>query len=336
MLYEKLGFQKNQMLKAEHLNHMEEGIANCASPSWNDIVDKPSYLPVVETGLVEILPETQLIADGNDFYFMEPIEGIDAGNTYLVTYNGIEYTCGSIEVKYGEVVVVVLADPDLIANNTPSENGAPFTAMVVPPEIAADAGCGMLFNAGDGATEVRLAIRCIADTYTKKLDNKCLDLSWLPVNNTTTVHEKMTVAHEAEICEGGRISEAFSYDVLFDGVMYYNVPGMYRSLGAVRVEYYIGNRSLYNLYSDGVEDTGEPFLIRHFIGPYDEDATTFYAADGGEHTISVSMVRNRNKMPEYYLPESVDGIVVRSSTTGSTKKFKLTVDDSGTISATEI
>lgn len=42
------------------------------------------------------------------------------------------------------------------------------------------------------------------------------------------------------------------------------------------------------------------------------------------------------KLPERFLPESVEGVVIRSSTKGSTKKFKLTVDDSGTITATEI
>lgn len=31
-----------------------------------------------------------------------------------------------------------------------------------------------------------------------------------------------------------------------------------------------------------------------------------------------------------------DGVVVYSCTQGSTKKFKITVDDSGTISATEV
>jgi hypothetical protein len=31
-----------------------------------------------------------------------------------------------------------------------------------------------------------------------------------------------------------------------------------------------------------------------------------------------------------------DGIILPSSTTGSTKKFKLTVDDTGAVSATEV
>lgn len=41
-------------------------------------------------------------------------------------------------------------------------------------------------------------------------------------------------------------------------------------------------------------------------------------------------------LSEELLPESIEGVVIRSSTEGSTKKFKITVDDSGTISATEV
>ena len=40
MSYNKLGFTSGQTLKAEHLNHMEDGIANV---SWNDLTDKPFY-----------------------------------------------------------------------------------------------------------------------------------------------------------------------------------------------------------------------------------------------------------------------------------------------------
>lgn len=43
-----------------------------------------------------------------------------------------------------------------------------------------------------------------------------------------------------------------------------------------------------------------------------------------------------DKMPEGYLPESVESVIIRSSTANSTKKFKLTVDDSGTVTATEL
>lgn len=49
--------------------------------------------------------------------------------------------------------------------------------------------------------------------------------------------------------------------------------------------------------------------------------------------LAVKAVDENGKPTEW---EVVDPMVVSSSTSGSTKKFKLTVDDSGTISATEV
>lgn len=343
MSYNKLGFTSGQTLKAEHLNHMEEGIANAGGASWDNITDKPSYLPVIECAFTEILPETQLIFDegSQQFLYTEPVEGIKAGGTYIITYNGVEYTCNSMEYPLGDVTCIALG------NMAGDENGAPCVAIIVPPEMVAEAGIGLMMYVFDGVTEVTIAIRDDNPTYTKKLDNNCLDLDWMPIKKTNPYKEykeEMVVAHEAVIGDGSNfsISEVVSYEVSFDGVTYY-VPGIYRSLGAVRTETYIGNRKLYNLYLGDeyghLEDTDEPFLIRTYYGPEDDrtDKTTFYAADGGEHTISISILLNDiNKMPECYMPESVSGIVVRSSTLGSTKKFKLTVDDSGTVTAKEI
>ena len=42
------------------------------------------------------------------------------------------------------------------------------------------------------------------------------------------------------------------------------------------------------------------------------------------------------KIDEKYIPSELNEIILPSSTSGSSKKFKITVDDSGTISATEI
>ena len=41
-------------------------------------------------------------------------------------------------------------------------------------------------------------------------------------------------------------------------------------------------------------------------------------------------------LDEMFLPESVGSVVLRSSTAGSSKKFKLTINDSGTISIVEV
>ena len=50
-------------------------------------------------------------------------------------------------------------------------------------------------------------------------------------------------------------------------------------------------------------------------------------------TVKIKAVDENGKPTEW---EAVDPMVVGSSTTGSTKKFKITVDDSGTRTATEV
>lgn len=42
------------------------------------------------------------------------------------------------------------------------------------------------------------------------------------------------------------------------------------------------------------------------------------------------------KIPREYVDGLEEGMIINSSTSGSTKKFKITVDDTGTISATEV
>ena len=93
----------------------------------------------------------------------------------------------------------------------------------------------------------------------------------------------------------------------------------------------IGNRD--KQYGEG--DTGEPFLLSF---SNNADLCNVYAYDG---TTQLDLTVNTfekvyHKLPEEYLPESVDGVVIRSSTEGSTKKFRLTVDDSGIITAAEV
>lgn len=283
------------------INEVKSEIAS-KETTWNDIKDKPSYLPVVETSIVEILPETQLIDDGDgSFMLTQLVEGIDDGNTYIVTYNGVEYTCVSERVTGPEFTLVAFGNIDAMVG-TPSENGEPFVVVINPPELVGEEGVSLHLMSFDGATEVTLAIRHINDTYTKKLDNKCLDLDWLPVKRSVLALEETIATHRTRIGDYNILGAASGIvDVTFDGVTYYSIPVIYQSLGAVRVEYCAGNRKLWD---SAAADTGEPFFIRSFLGP-SSDETTFYAADEGEHTVSISYILSINKMPESYLPDSV-------------------------------
>ena len=91
----------------------------------------------------------------------------------------------------------------------------------------------------------------------------------------------------------------------------------------------IGNPSIMG----DMADTGEPFIIADSgqevrIGTLDTSPT---------HTISISQhsLGEVVKIDEKFIPD-VSSLTIKSSTAGSTKKFKITVNDSGTISATEI
>ena len=119
-----------------------------------------------------------------------------------------------------------------------------------------------------------------------------------------------------------------TYTVNWDGTAYecvgYNIT---------ETVSYIGNT-----FIEGAgDDTGEPFL-------YTYNKTTseglFATLDTtGYHTIRVTTAEEvPTPMAEEFLPNilDIDSIIMKSSTTGSTKKFKITVDDNGTISATAV
>jgi len=93
MSYEKLGFTKGQILKADHLNHIEEGIANAGgASSWDDLKNRPFYK---EQSVITVLPETVITtspdATVNMAYLPSLLELVN-GKTYRITYDGKSYT----------------------------------------------------------------------------------------------------------------------------------------------------------------------------------------------------------------------------------------------------
>ena len=83
---------------------------------------------------------------------------------------------------------------------------------------------------------------------------------------------------------------------------------------------------------DGGSGTGEPFdiTVDHIHGALIATVDT-----SDSHTFSISrLVTEVVKIDEKYLP--TPEYIIPSSTSGSTKKFKITVDDSGALTATEV
>ena len=147
---------------------------------------------------------------------------------------------------------------------------------------------------------------------------------------TTTLMEEQEVAfstkgdgiYVAALIDALDVVGGQTYTVNWDGTEYKcvcNDNGGYIILGNL------------SIMGEGV-DTGEPFLFlpteQNVVVTLDTSAT---------HTISVKTTAETvTPMAAEFLPSEVDELIMNSSTTGSTKKFKITVDDNGTISATEV
>ena len=151
---------------------------------------------------------------------------------------------------------------------------------------------------------------------------------------TTTLMEEQQVAFTLE--EGfyiAQLTNAFeivvdqTYTVNWDGTEYECVCFAFNSR---RV---LGNLSIYG----GGNNTGEPFI---YMYDSSEPSAGFTANDTSpSHTISIKRIDEIViPMAEEFLPNILEtnSIIMNSSTTDSTKKFKITVDDSGTLKATEV
>ena len=125
--------------------------------------------------------------------------------------------------------------------------------------------------------------------------------------------------------DGFKVAEGQTYIVNWDGTEYECVCFHFNSY------YAIGNLSIGGMG----DDTGEPFIYTY--NP-DNGHKQFITLDTSEsHTISVkTTVETVTPMAEEFLPSEVNELIMNSSTPDSTKKFKITVDDSGTLKATEI
>ena len=117
--------------------------------------------------------------------------------------------------------------------------------------------------------------------------------------------------------------EGKKYKVVFDGVEYETVCQLF--MGQYK---YIGDPGLLNI---DLGHSSFPFLYVRIMG---NSIFGTLLTDETHDIVIKGVERDYVKLPEYYLPD--EKIILKSSTSGSAKKFKITVDDGGTISATEV
>ena len=130
--------------------------------SWNDLTDKPFYSEYGE--LVEVLPECQPEYDEVEGMF-SVFEGpsINVGETYVIKWNGVDYTCVGVDLSAMQEGCVGLGDLSMFEFDG---NGEPFTFICLEG--------GMMILPLDGTTELTLSILG-QEEIIHKIPNKYVD-----------------------------------------------------------------------------------------------------------------------------------------------------------------
>lgn len=278
----------------EAVDFPEGGSGGGAQADWNAKEGEPGHIlnrPFYSTEtIMEIVPECQpLNADGT-FMLLDAVDIAD-GYECVISWNGTEYQCTAADTIIEGMPMVALGN---MAAAGGADTGEPFFIGCLPPALAAEMGAGALIIPMDGTTELTLKVTAKV-TDVKKLDNKYLDLDWLPIK--TPVDSE--VFPETEIppnnltsarIDANYLSDGDNVKVTFDGTDYECTVKSIQE-GA----YYFGNLSLMD---NQLGNTGEPFLYTAFL----TDIYSLKLADSDTHTIRVTKtVYEYNVLPSGYL-----------------------------------
>lgn len=251
----------------------------------------PDGVPYIEGGGKVELPVAGFWADesggeGTEFVFYTnaPI-GLEIGKTYTVNWNGTDYEVigqDAVELTSGEMPGVFLGNQ---AVGGGADTGEPFMMLDFPAEAAAEMGVYGVVGGLDGA-KADFAIYGGGEVV-HKLDNRCLDLDWLPIVEDTIIVEETTVE------DGGAL----------DNVGFENYPvGTQLAVRIDSIRYPV----TVTAFGSGVDESfiiGDPNLATvPFYATLSAKQIWFYFADKQAHAISVYTTK-ANKMPAEFLPE---------------------------------
>ena len=250
----------------------------------------------------EILPETTAAVDPEaGAALLSDIVDVKAGNTYIVNWNGTEYTCKAQAFTADGVTMPVLGNVDMM--NGVGDSGEPFAIVCVIAELVEAIGGGCVIYPLDGSDPITLSI-----TYNgiKKIDGKYLPDGVPYVETVATdilpeaVYEINPDSGSAEFMADLSLVDGQTYTVKYNGVEYSCV-----------CSYVVMNIAAYVLGNLGAlmgeEGTGEPFV---FIYIPDAGFAGGFPLDGSaSFTLSISgESKVVNKLSAELLPDGVPGI----------------------------
>ena len=307
MSYEKQNFSAGQVLKAEHLNHIEEGIAKC--PQAYSEGEK----------LVELVNETlTYLEDAQSFMMMTIVNDMSVGETYTVNYNGTEYECVTQDLSAMLPDGIGLGNLSALNSEIFAGSDEPFALIVAN---GGSEGIGGQLMPLDGVTEVTLIISQTKEDI-RKLDNKFLDLDWIPKKSVSE-----EVVFDGLLSFGTSSSKAYEADFPFfleaGSVYIVNWNGETYECNAKMKLIEDGTGDIAEcVYIGGWEDTGEnemplldlssiPFAVLQLQSYATKEVQTMliHAENASEQDVEVAVTQRKNKIepiPKKFLPSGTD------------------------------
>ena len=257
----------------------------------------------VENLSVTIEPDFEGIGDGTFFAELFGEEGLElvAGQTYAIVWDGVEYACVGKELE--DMIYIGNAAIDGVGENT----SEPFVLF-----YEGDEGDGELYNTwrtNDDASKHTIS-------YTKTVTNYTVtDVNFLPTAAETTpgictlsqileaVRKKYHTVADTTVSNASKLDDVIK-----------EAQRRYLGLGIILNGEYAGQIVTGTSLASGV--------VNAICAKQSSNSISAYEAED----LNIEKVWELDKF----------GVTIMSSTPGSAKKFKITVDDSGTISATEV
>ena len=319
------------------LKNFGGGGGSVPKPLTYDYMPEGYPTKAMETGTLMEEQELSFSMDSAGRYrtLIENALEIIEGQTYIVHWDGTEYECVCSVFDtvplFGNLSILGLGD----------DTGEPF--MYVDGEfITLDTSASHTISVkGMKVTVTPIAEEFLPTGVTASIDNAqtAADNAQTAADAAeVTANNAKATADAALPKSGGEVSGVIksSSKIEFPRKYSSNSP----PIDGLRISSNIASKVLSNwLCSDGVDTTSPSYIetiVTYLDGIIIYDPNTF--ANG--KTISIvaegellAFLSDIGKKP---ITISAKDIILQSSTANSTKKFKITVDDSGTISATEV
>ena len=332
----------------------------CGGGGGGGSVPKPltyDYMPegyptkAMETGTLMEEQELSFSMDSAGRYrtSIENALGIIEGQTYIVHWDGTEYECvcsvfdtvplfGNLSIfgmgdDTGEPFIYVEGEfitLDTSASHTISVKGMKVTVTPIAEEFLPTGVTASIENAKATADNAQTA----ADNAQTAADN-----AQTAAENAQTAADNAKATADAALPKrGGEVSGVIksSSEIEF--------PRKYSStsnpINGLRISSNIASKVLTNrLSSEGVDTTSSRHIetvVTYLDGIIIYDPNTFVNGKTVSIVAEGELLAFLSDIGKKPITISAKDIILQSSTADSTKQFKITVDDSGTISATEV